>query len=137
MERNTPEAGAAAWAKPVQVGGRQLTIEKVVDVAAGRCAVALNRDPAFVERIERGAAFLGQALAENATVYGVNTGYGDSCGVEIPAHLVQELPVHLVRYHGCGSGALFDRRANLAVLTGRRTSRARGLPGARLGPPQG
>ncbi len=133
MERNTPEVAAAASAKQVQVGGRQLTIENVVDVAAGRCAVALNRDPAFVERIERGAAFLGQALAENATVYGVNTGYGASCGVEIPAHLVQELPVHLVRYHGCGSGALFDERATLAVLTARLNSLARGFSGVRWG----
>src|SRR5258708_13393072 len=107
MERNTPEAGAAAWAKPVQVGGRQLTIENVVDVAAGRCAVALNRDPAFVERIERGAAFLGQALAENATVYGVNTGYRDSCGVGNPAHPGQELPVPLVRSHVRRSAPLF------------------------------
>jgi histidine ammonia-lyase len=131
LERNAAAVEATASVAPVRLGGRQLTIENVVDVAAGRRAVALNREPAFVERISRGAAFLKQALAENATVYGVNTGYGDSCVVSIPAHLVEELPAHLVRYHGCGSGALFDERATLAVLTARLNSLARGFSGVR------
>jgi histidine ammonia-lyase len=131
LERDAAAVEATASAAPVTVGGRQLTIENVVDVAAGRRAVALNREPAFVERIGSGAAFLRQSLAENATVYGVNTGYGDSCGVEIPAHLVEELPAHLVRYHGCGSGALLDEQATLAVLTARLNSLARGFSGVR------
>jgi histidine ammonia-lyase len=131
LERNAAAVEATASVAPVSLGGRALTIENVVEVAAGRRAVALNREPAFVERIGRGAAFLRQALAENVTVYGVNTGYGDSCGVAIPAHLVQELPAHLVRYHGCGSGALFDEQATLAVLTARLNSLARGFSGVR------
>jgi histidine ammonia-lyase len=131
LERNRPEIATAATAPAVHVGDAQLTIENVVDVAAGRRAVALDREPAFIERIGRGAAFLRQALAENATVYGVNTGYGDSCGVAIPAHLVEELPAHLVRYHGCGSGALFDEQATLAVLMARLNSLARGFSGVR------
>src|SRR5260221_10167740 len=133
MERNRPEVAAAASASPVRIGAAPLAIEDVVEVAAGRRAVALERAPEFVARIERGAAFLRKALAENATVYGVNTGYGDSCGVEVPAHLVNELPVHLVRYHGCGSGAPVDQRATLALLTAPPNSPARGLSGLRLG----
>ena len=131
MERNAAQIEATASSAPVKLGGRPLTIEEVVDVAAGLRAVALNREPAFIERIERGAAFLRQSLAEGATVYGVNTGYGDSCSVAIPAHLVPELPAHLVRYHGCGSGALFDEPATLAVLAARLNSLARGFSGVR------
>jgi histidine ammonia-lyase len=131
VERNAAAVETTASVAPVSLGGRQLTIENVVDVAAGRRAVALSREPAFVERISRGAAFLMQTLAEKATVYGVNTGYGDSCVVSIPAHLVEELPAHLVRYHGCGSGALFDEQATLAVLTARLNSLARGFSGVR------
>ena len=131
MERNSAAVEATAAVAPVKVGGVQLTIEDVADVAAGRRALALNREPAFIERIGRGAAFLRETLAQNATVYGVNTGYGDSCVVGIPPHLVEELPAHLVRYHGCGSGALFDEQATLAVLTARLNSLARGFSGVR------
>src|SRR5260221_11714340 len=74
MERITPEVAAAASAKPVQVGGRQLTIENVVDVAAGRCAGGWNRDPAVVGRIERGAALLRRRPAENAPATGGTPG---------------------------------------------------------------
>jgi histidine ammonia-lyase len=123
---------AAATAAPVQVGGRRLAIEEVVEVAAGRRAVVLSRAPEFVARIERGAAFLAQTLAEGGTVYGVNTGYGDSCGVGIPPALVAELPAQLVRYHGCGAGALLDERATLAVLAARLNSLAYGFSGVRF-----
>src|SRR5205814_2634117 len=100
---------SSATAKPaVQVGGAQLTIENVVDVAAGRSCVALSPDPGFRARIERGAQFLQHTLDGGNSVYGVTTGYGDSCVVEIPGPLVAELPAHLVRYHGCGTGPLFD-----------------------------
>jgi histidine ammonia-lyase len=115
----------------VRVGNNVLAIEDVVDVARGRRPLALNRDAAFVDRIGRGATFLDKILASGGTVYGVNTGYGDSCSVEIPAELVRELPHHLVRYHGCGSGAYLDDEAVLAVLTARLNSLAQGYSGVR------
>jgi len=116
---------------PLPLGDAWLTIEGVVEVASGRRAVGLSRDPAFRERIARGALFLKQTLDQGGTVYGVNTGYGDSCVVEIPPHLVTELPVHLVRYHGCGSGELLDEAQTLAVLVARLCSLARGFSGVR------
>ena len=116
---------------PLPLGNAWLTIEGVVEVACGRRAVGLSRDPAFRERIARGALFLKQTLDQGGTVYGVNTGYGDSCVVEIPPHLVAELPAHLVRYHGCGSGELFDEGQTLAVLVARLCSLARGFSGVR------
>jgi len=116
---------------PVPLGDAWLPIEGVVEVASGRRAVGLSRDPAFRERIARGALFLKQTLDQGGTVYGVNTGYGDSCVVEIPPHLVAELPAHLVRYHGCGSGELFDEAQTLAVLVARLCSLARGFSGVR------
>ena len=116
---------------PVHVGVAPLAIEDVVEVAAGRCSVRLSPDPAFRSRIERGAAFLARILEEGASIYGVNTGYGDSCVVEIPRELVPELPAHLVRYHGCGSGAQLDEASTLAVLVARLCSLARGYSGVR------
>ncbi|KVX08484.1 hypothetical protein WL01_26865 [Burkholderia ubonensis] len=98
------EAGRAA----VVIGGRHLTIEDVIAIARDGASVALNADPAWQARIERGAAWLRDHLANGGTVYGVTTGYGDACVVDVPAALVDALPLQLTRYHGCGMGAWFD-----------------------------
>ena len=116
----------------VTFGGRRLTIEEVVSIATRRTPVALNRDPAWRARIERGAAFLRRHLAAGKTVYGVNTGYGDACVVDVPMALVEALPLQLTRYHGCGMGAYLDDEATLAVIAARLNSLAYGFSGVRL-----
>ena len=65
------------------VGGRHLSIEEVCAVARG-APLSWSADPAFRGRIERGAKVLADAIASGRIVYGVNTGYGDSCTVTIP-----------------------------------------------------
>lgn len=116
---------------PVEIGARRLRIEDVLRVARGGASVALSENPEFAHRIRSGAAFLERLLADNGTVYGVNTGYGDSCTVSVPPELVAELPLHLTRYHGCGMGAHLDDEATLAVLVCRLNSLAQGYSGVR------
>jgi len=116
---------------PVVVGGRRLSIEEVCRVSRG-APFALEKGTAFRARIEKGAQILADALASGRMVYGVNTGYGDSCTVEIPAEVVEQLPAHLVRYHGCGLGEYFDVPTTLAILVTRLNSLAAGYSGVRL-----
>lgn len=116
----------------VIIGDGRLGIEDVVDAADGRRAVRLSRDEAFRGRIARGGAYLERLLANNGTVYGVNTGYGESCTVTVPSDLVQELPLHLTRYHGCGLGRHLDEAATRAVLVTRLNSLAQGFSGVRV-----
>lgn len=118
-------------AQTVTVGGRPLRIEDVLNVARGQAAVTLSETPEFARRIRSGAEYLERLLADNGIVYGVNTGYGDSCTVSIPPHLVAELPLHLTRYHGCGLGEYLDDEATLAVLVCRLNSLAQGYSGVR------
>lgn len=115
----------------VEVGERRLCIEEVVDVARGRAQVVLCDRETFVGRIGRGADYLGRLIGGGEVVYGVNTGYGDSCTVRIPDDLVEALPLHLSRYHGCGLGAMLDDEATLAVLVCRLNSLAQGYSGVR------
>ena len=115
---------------PITVGGRRLTIEEVCRISRG-APLRLEPDAAFRARIERGAKVLADALASGRMVYGVNTGYGDSCTVEIPADVVEQLPAHLVRYHGCGLGEYFDEPATAAILVTRLNSLAAGFSGVR------
>jgi histidine ammonia-lyase len=127
----SPEPPPTETLAPVVIGQTELRIEDVVQVARGKRDARLCRDPIFVAHIERGAAFLDEFLDDGGTVYGVTTGYGDSCSVQVPPNLVPELPHHLVRYHGCGSGASLDDAAVTAVLLARLNSLARGYSGVR------
>jgi len=115
----------------IVIGGRRLTIEEVVSIAQRRTPVALSADSAWRARIERGAEFLRRHLAQGATVYGVNTGYGDSCVVDVPMELVEVLPLQLLRYHGCGMGQHLDDAQTLAVIAARLNSLAYGFSGVR------
>ena len=117
--------------EPITFGSGDLTIEQVAAIASG-APVILADDPAFTERIHRGAAFLEKLLKEEGVIYGVTTGYGDSCTVAVPSDLTGELPLHLVRFHGCGLGENFDPQQVRAVLAARLSSLARGFSGVRL-----
>lgn len=123
--------GLPPAAATVEVGERRLRIEEVVDVARGRARVALCDGETFVGRIGRGAGYLARLIDGGEVVYGVNTGYGDSCTVRIPDALVEALPLHLSRYHGCGLGDYLDDEATLAVLVCRLNSLAQGYSGVR------
>jgi histidine ammonia-lyase len=116
--------------RPVTFGAERLTIEDVMAVAEG-APVALSVAPAFRRRIDLGVAFLDRLLREEGVVYGVTTGYGDSCTVTIPRHLVEELPLHLTRFHGCGLGADLEPAQVRAVLATRLCSLALGYSGVR------
>ena len=117
--------------RSTEVGGTRLTIEDVIAASQGG-AVALSPDPAFRSRVSASAAFLERLLSQGAEVYGVNTGYGDSCTTSIPAHLVKELPLHLTRYHGCGLGRILDPEEVLAVLVTRLNSLSQGYSAVRF-----
>jgi histidine ammonia-lyase len=115
----------------VEIGAGRLSIEDVISVSRSNKGVLLSQAPEFARRIKSGAAFLERLLADNGVVYGVNTGYGDSCTVTVPPHLVADLPLHLTRYHGCGLGAYLDDEETLAVLVCRINSLAQGYSGVR------
>lgn len=115
----------------VTIGAQRLSIEDVLSIAQRDAVVVLSANPEFARRIRSGAAYLERLLANNGIVYGVNTGYGDSCTVSIPPHLVAELPLHLTRFHGCGLGEYLNDEATLAVLVCRLNSLAQGYSGVR------
>lgn len=113
--------------------GSRLSIEDVVALAQQRRLASLSADGAFRSRISRGAEFLDRLLAEDGVIYGVTTGYGDSCTVSIPPALVNELPHHLYAYHGCGLGRFLTPEETRAVLVARLVSLARGMSGVSIG----
>ncbi|MBP3985370.1 aromatic amino acid lyase [Pseudoxanthomonas helianthi] len=117
---------------PIAIGAAPLRIEDVVALARRERTAALSDNAAFRARIARGADFLDRLLAEDGVIYGVTTGYGDSCTVNIPPDLVAELPHHLFAYHGVGMGRFLDAAETRAVLAARLASLAHGMSGVSL-----
>ncbi|HEY1042998.1 MAG TPA: aromatic amino acid ammonia-lyase, partial [Telluria sp.] len=115
--------------REVRFSGERLTIEDVADIARGNAAATLSTEPAFRARIARGADFLDRLLREDGTIYGVTTGYGDSCTVSVPPELVADLPHHLYTYHGCGMGECFTPAQTRAILAARLASLSKGFSG--------
>jgi histidine ammonia-lyase len=111
----------------------RLTLEDIVDVARGSGRPALSDDPQFRAAIARGADFLDRLLREDGAIYGVTTGYGDSCTVTVPLSLVAELPHHLYTYHGCGLGAMLTPAQTRAVMAARLASLSKGYSGVSVG----
>ena len=116
----------------VTFGAGKLRIEDVEDLARQRRQVQVSQDSAFRDKITDGADFLDRMLADNGVIYGVTTGYGDSCTVSVPADLVADLPHHLFTYHGCGLGRFFDADETRAVLAARLASLSYGVSGVSL-----
>ncbi|MGH6647953.1 aromatic amino acid lyase, partial [Aquabacterium sp.] len=114
---------------PVVFNGQRLSVDEVVALSTRQRTATLGREPAFRERIERGAAFLDRLLREDGVVYGVTTGYGDSCTVSIPPELIAELPHHLYTYHGIGAGRHLTPQETRAVLAARLSSLCQGVSG--------
>ncbi|MFH4618822.1 HAL/PAL/TAL family ammonia-lyase [Vibrio furnissii] len=112
----------------IRFGAERLTIEDVVAIANGAQA-AMNDSEAYKARIDRGVAFLERLLKEEGVIYGVTTGYGDSCTVAIPPSLVDDLPLNLTRFHGCGLGDILTHEQSRAVLATRLCSLAQGVSG--------
>jgi len=113
----------------IRFDGTPLSIEDVLALSRRLCPAELSSDDRFRQRIQAGADFLDQILAEDGVIYGVTTGYGDSCTVSIPSGLAQELPQRLYTYHGCGAGALLTREQTRAVLATRLNSLVQGYSG--------
>jgi len=127
MNRTTP--ASATTSNNLQFGEQHLSIEDIASLARREKNTTLNATPAFTRRIQKGADFIDRLLLEDGVIYGVTTGYGDSCTVSIPPELVKELPEHLLRFHGCGLGQVFGVEAGRAILGARLASLSRGYSG--------
>jgi histidine ammonia-lyase len=111
----------------IEIGGAPLKIEAVGRIARGEAAVRLASG--VRRRVEASAAHVEALLARDGVIYGVTTGYGDSCTTEIPSELVAELPLHLTRFHGCGLGRILTPEETRAVMAVRLATLVHGWSG--------
>ncbi len=115
----------------ITFNGELLSIEDINAIADGSAQSELSDDMEFVKRIQKGAQFLDELLQKDGVIYGVTTGYGDSCSESIPADQIEDLPKHLYTFHGCGLGDYFNESETRAILAVRLNSLCQGFSGVR------
>jgi histidine ammonia-lyase len=113
------------------LGLRALTIEDVLALARGEARPALDPHPSVRQRIRATAEAVERRLAAGEIIYGVSTGFGESCQTSVSKELAAELALNLVRFHGCGTGRALDDEAAAAVLAVRLATLVRGHSGVR------
>lgn len=115
---------------PLSIGDGQLRLESVQAVATRRITEVRVAESAKA-RTRAGRAALMTMLKESGVIYGVTTGFGDSCETAVEGTLIDQLPHNLVRFHGCGVGDDFSSKETRAILLARLSSLSRGYSGVR------
>lgn len=116
------------------LGERPLGLDDVVEVARGAAGTESHRvvlGDAARARMRASRAVVDQALADNAVVYGVTTGFGDLKDKRIPQDRVRTLQLNLLRSHAAGVGPAAPRDVSRLMLLLRAASLARGASGCR------
>lgn len=99
-------------------------------------AIDTKQPVALAERalplIEQSRATVKAILAENRTVYGINTGFGSLANQTISAEHLTELQRNIVLSHACGTGELLADDIVALILLLKINNLAQGYSGVRL-----
>lgn len=115
--------------KAVIFSSDPVSIDDILSISDRQCTVELDNSETYQASINAGADFISECLQQDGAVYGVTTGYGDSCEVAVPPESVDQLPINLTRFHGCGLGQHFSAEETRAILAVRLVSLCKGFSG--------
>jgi histidine ammonia-lyase len=118
--------------KILTIGSGKLTIEDVCEASGKRVSVQLCKDAEFEAKINNGALLLDQIMEKHGGIYGVTTGFGDSCTNTVAIEKTRQLSVNATRFHGCGLGDYFNDETVRAILVVRLNTLAQGFSGVSL-----
>lgn len=116
----------------IEVGARPLSLEDVWRVSQTAGSGRLSPDAIVRARLASSADQVDAVLARDGVIYGVTTGYGDSCTTEVRDRLIRQLPLNLTRFHGCGLGRFLDADETRAVMAVRLASLTHGWSGVSI-----
>lgn len=115
---------------PIEVGGKALRLEDVIEVAVNRLPVTIS--PAGRERMRQGRAALEALLARGERVYGVNTGVGGNIGFSLTPEQAETLQHNLMRHLSCATGEPLPAAVVRAAVLLRVAVFATGCSGVRV-----
>jgi histidine ammonia-lyase len=120
--------------RTVVVNGDGLTVEDVVDVARGEARAELGTGVAAAMEFSR--SVVAAAIAGDAPVYGVNTGFGALADTRVGEQDLTRLQGAIIRSHAAGTGEPLDDATVRAVLLLRARTLAAGYSGVRADLPR-
>jgi histidine ammonia-lyase len=115
----------------ITIGSQTITIDDVLAIATGAACLALDDSPEFRQKLTTSVELLERLLRSDTPIYGITTGFGESCENIIPHHLSLQMGANLVHFHGCGTGRVLDDLETAAVMVVRLASLAKGRSGVR------
>jgi histidine ammonia-lyase len=121
-----PRAGRA-----VVLGEDSLTVSAVADVARRPADVSIRLDEQAECRMHRAVELMHTLIATGQPMYGITTGFGDSCIRQVSPDKVVALQRNLVQYHLNGSGPDASPDVVRATMLVRANCLARGYSGVR------
>ncbi len=115
--------------RTVIVNGDALTITDVVEVALGEARAELG--PEVAARMEFSRGVVMSAIAGDAPVYGVNTGFGALADTSVGEEDLTRLQRAIILSHAAATGEPLDDKAVRAILLLRARTLAAGYSGVR------
>ncbi|HTV99076.1 MAG TPA: histidine ammonia-lyase [Streptosporangiaceae bacterium] len=120
--------------RTVIVNGDGLTVQDVVEVSRGDARAELG--PGVPERMEASRAVVAAAIAGDAPVYGVNTGFGALADTRVGEQDLRTLQGAIIVSHAAATGEPLDDATVRAVLLLRARTLAAGYSGVRADLPR-
>lgn len=125
MSRAAPRGGKAA--APIRLAELGLpTLRRIHDSPV---TVELSR--VDLTRLRRSASIVARVIRNDASVYGINTGFGLLANTRIPRDQLAELQRNIVLSHAAGIGSLLDDRVVRLVMVLKAASLVQGYSGVR------
>lgn len=118
--------------RTIELGERPISIEELVALAHGDARPALDPSPALRARIEASVRIVRDAVAKGRAIYGITTGFGASAEFSVDGEFASNMPLNLLRYHGCGTGRVLGEVEAAAVVAARLASLSRGYSAVRV-----
>ena len=116
--------------KPVVViDGGNICFDDIIAVARDGVEVRISKDKSFVRRMEKTQQMLMESMRRDIPVYGVNTGYGKSCGSRMSMNIALKNGENIFRFHGCGTGEPIGIEETRGAMLCRIICLARGYSG--------
>jgi len=114
-----------------EIGKSWLTISKLVAFDSTKNKISLNKSA--IHKVKACRLYLDKKLKEGKSpIYGVNTGFGSLCKVEISNENLEELQVNLIRSHACGVGNPIDPKLVKLILLLKIANLSKGYSGASI-----
>ena len=108
----------------------QLTLHKIQDLATGVLKATIHKEAE--EKIISSRRKVEIIIKKNKAVYGINTGFGPLCDVQISPEETNQLQTNLLITHAVGVGENIDKRLSKIMMICKVHALCQGFSGVRL-----